>query len=235
MAWLAGSELLILTWLPPPSSVATGSAAASAPLVARLLLIPGFGAPPDVLYPMTHWLAMMLLGWAFGRRLLGRTSNVSERLDTEKLLLLSGLSALLLSLFLRRANGYGTMGLLRDDASLGQWLHMSKYPPALVFSLFELGLMALVLVAFLAYERRVQVPARAYNPLLVFGQTALFFYVLHFLVLGGSAFAITGGLAQRGLEETYLAAAGTLIVLYPVCLAYRRLKRRHPTSFLQYI
>ena len=36
-----------------------------------------------------------------------------------------------------------------NDASLVQWLHMSKYPPALVYSLLELGSMELLLVAFL--------------------------------------------------------------------------------------
>ena len=184
---------------------------------------------------MTHWLAMMLVGWAFGRHLLARGSSDSARQETEKRLLFAGLSALLVGLFLRRANVYGNMGLLRDDASLVQWLHMSKYPPALVYSLFELGLMALCLVLFLRHERRMQGAPRDLNPLLVLGQTALFFYFLHFLVLGGSAMAITGGMGERGLLETWLAAAATVVVLYPVCLGFRALKRRHPNSILQYV
>ena len=100
------------------------------------------------------------------------------------------------------------MGLLRDDASIVQWLHMSKYPPALVYSLLELGLMALFLVVFLSYERRMRGAPWRWNPLLVFGQTALFFYILHFIVLGGSALAITGGMMQRGLPETYAGGGG---------------------------
>lgn len=225
--WLAASELLITALLPPP--------AASASLVARLLLIPGLAGPVFVLYPMTHWLAMMLLGWAFGRHLLARAPSELGRQQTEKILLFSGLSALLASLFLRRANGYGNMGLLRDDASLVQWLHMSKYPPALVYSLLELGLMALLLVLFFRYERRMEGAPRPNQPLLVLGQTALFFYFVHFLVLGGSAIAWTGGMMQRGLAEAWLAAAATLVVLYPVCLGFRALKRRHPHGILQYL
>ena len=192
-------------------------------------------APAFVLYPMTHWLAMMLLGWAFGRHLLGRKRDDASRQETEKFLLFAGLSGVLVSLFLRRANRYGNMGLLRDDASLVQWLHMSKYPPALVYSLLELGLMALALVLFLRYERRMRGTPWRRNPLLVFGQTALFFYILHFLVLGSSALFVTGGMMQRGLAETYLAAGATLVLLYPVCLGFRALKRRYPTSILQYI
>jgi len=40
---------------------------------------------------------------------------------------------------------------------------------------------------------------------------------------------------QRGLTETWLAAGAVLIVLYPICLGFRALKRRHPRSLLQYI
>ena len=225
LAWLVGSELALNHFFPLPSPG----------LLARLFFIPGYSAPVYVLYPMTHWLAMMLLGWAFGRHLLERRADDSARVETEKLLLLSGLSGLLLSAFVRRANVYGNMGLLRDDASLVQWLHMSKYPPALVYSLLELGLMALFLVAFLRYERRMRGAPNRWNPLLVFGQTALFFYILHFIVLGGSALVITGGMMQRGLPEAYTAAAATLVLLYPVCVGFRRLKQRHPNSILQYI
>lgn len=230
--WLAGSELVVTALYPPPVA---GGAPFAPSLLGLLLLVPGSGPGIYVLYPMVHWLAMMLVGWAFGRHLLARGSSDAARQETEKRLLFSGLSALLVGLFLRRANGYSNMGLLRDDASFIQWLHVSKYPPALVYSLFELGLMALFLVVFLRHERRMQGAPRDRNPLLVLGQTALFFYFLHFLVLGGSATAITGGIGERGLVAAWLAAAATLVVLYPVCLGFRALKRRHPNSILQYV
>ena len=233
LAWLAGSELVLRELFPVPIVQATADASPS--LLARLFFVPGLSAPAYVLYPMTHWLAMMLLGWAFGRHLLERGADDAARQQTEKILLFAGLSSLLLSAFIRRANVYGNMGLLRDDASLVQWLHMSKYPPALVYSLLELGLMALFLVVFLRYERRMRGTPWRWNPLLVFGQTALFFYILHFILLGGSALAITGGMMQRGLPEVYAAAAATLVVLYPVCLGFRSLKQRYPNSVLQYI
>jgi uncharacterized membrane protein len=233
LAWLVGSELVLSQLFPWPGTATTANAAPG--LLARLFFVPGLSGPVYVLYPMTHWLAMMLLGWAFGRHLLERRADASGRLETEKILLLSGLTGVLLAAFLRRANVYGNMGLLRDDASLAQWLHVSKYPPALVYSLLELGLMALFLVFFLRRERRLVGPPWRWNPLLVFGQTALFFYILHFVLLGGSALAITGGMMQRGLPEAFATAGATLVLLYPVCLGFRRLKKRHPNSILQYI
>lgn len=240
LGWLVGSELVLTTFFPLPTvgaaAASAGASAAAAPgLLAHLFFVPGYSAPVYVLYPMTHWLAMMLLGWALGRHLLERRGDLSGQLQTEKILLLAGLTGLLLAAFLRRANVYGNMGLLRDDASLVQWLHMSKYPPALVYSLLELGLMALFLVWFLRRERLQRAAPWRWNPLLVFGQTALFFYILHFIVLGGSALVLAGGMMKHGLPETFAAAGATLLLLYPVCLGYRALKRRHPNSILQYL
>lgn len=227
LAWLAGSELVLSHFFPIEQEGRS--------VFELLFFTAGEHGSLLVYYPMSHWLAMMLIGWAFGRYLLARPATDNARQDTEKLLLLSGLSALLFWAYIRSANDYGNMGLLRDDSSVIQWLHMSKYPPALVYSLMELGLMALLLVVFMRYERRMQGSPNPLNPLLVFGQTSLVFYMLHFVLLGGSAFIITGGTNLRGLPETYMAAGATIIFLYPVCIGYRALKRKHPRSFLQYI
>ena len=135
----------------------------------------------------------------------------------------------------RGLDAYGNMGLYRGDASLIRWLHVSKYPPALAFTALELGGMALILLGFSIVERRLPRPPWRWNPLLVFGQTALFFYVLHFVVLGAAAIGITGGMRQRGLPETYLAAGAVLVVLYPACCGYRAYKRAHPRNWAQYL
>jgi len=234
VGWLVGAELVVMNWIP------VGPEPRS--LWQVLFFVPSYSSAAVVLYPMLPWLAMMLLGWCFGRYLLDLPDAASDpkahalgRQNAEKILLFAGLTALLLFAFLRSQNGFGNMGLLRDDTTVIQWLHVSKYPPALTFALLELGLMALFLVAFFAIERRLKSAPSPWNPLTVFGQTALFFYVLHFLILGGSAVAITGGIMQRGLQETALATAATLVVLYPICLGFRALKRRYPKSFLQFI
>jgi len=227
LAWLVGSEFVLSHFFPIEQTGRT--------VFELLVFTTGGKGSLLVFYPMSHWLAMMVLGWAFGRYLLARPATDTGQQETEKLLLLSGLSALLLWAFVRSNNEYGNMGLLRDDKAIVQWLHMSKYPPALVYSLMELGLMALLLVVFLRHERRMQGPPRENNPLLVFGQTSLFFYMIHFVLLGGSAIAITGGTGLRGLTEAYLAAGLTIVALYPTCIGYRALKRKYPKSFLKYI
>ncbi len=226
LGWLVGSEAVLMQLFPIPETFSPGEPLFS--LGAMLFFVPGFGDGVVVFYPMTHWLAMMLIGWAFGRYLLEQPATDYGRQQAEKLLLLSGLSALLFWAFLRSGNAYGNMGLYRDDATIVQWLHMSKYPPALVYSLMELGLMALLLVVFMRFERRMRSAPNRWNPLLVFGQTALFFYILHFVLLGGSAVAITGGMMLRGLPETYTAAGAVLVLLYPICLGFRALEAPLP-------
>ena len=227
LGWLFGSEWVLnqITPIGPQPRA----------LWEIVFFVPGYSSPFYSMYPMTHWVAMMLLGWGFGRYLLNLPNSDDGNQQAEKLLLFSGLTALLLSAFLRSANGYGNMGLFRDNTTIVQWLHMSKYPTALVFSCMELGLMALCLVGFMRFERRLGAPPRRGNPLLVFGQTALFFYILHFIALGGSAMALTGGLMRCGLPETYLATIAVLILLYPICIGFRDLKRKYRKSFLQYI
>lgn len=234
LGWLVGSELVLAHFFPIPPNLSDGAVGHYA-LPTLLFFVAGNAEHVVVSYPMTHWLAMMLLGWALGRFILAQPPGDHGRQQVEKLLLLSGLSSLLFWAFVRSRNAYGNMGLLRDDTTIVQWLHMSKYPPALTYSLMELGLMALFLVLFMRHERRSQGPVRDGNPLLVFGQTALFFYMLHFILLGASATVITGGMMQRGLTETWIAAVAVLVVLYPICRWFRTKKRQHPKSFLQYI
>jgi len=144
-------------------------------------------------------------------------------------LVVGGLISLVVFAAVRGFDGYGNMFLHRDDGSLIQWLHVSKYPPSLAFASLELGLMALCLAGLMRLEPKVKV--RDLSPILVFGQTALFFYLLHFIILGGSA----GFFEKAGLGLTYLAAAAVLIVLYPVCIGYRALKRKYPKSLLRFV
>ena len=206
--------------------------------------------PLWVQYPFVPWLGMMILGWLFGRFLLQRLTapvsvepvptavtsidNTRSPMSVERLLLIAGMLALGLFVLFRAWNGYGNMLLLREDFSLVQWLYVNKYPPSLTFALLELGLMALVLWGFFRYQRTMKGPARAWNPLLVFGQTAFFFYLIHMHILIFSALAM-GMFMNQGVGAAYLAALAVLVLLYPVCLWFRRFKARRPRSWVRYI
>jgi uncharacterized membrane protein len=183
-------------------------------------------------YPLLPWLSIMVLGFCFGRWMQRR--NVER---VERFLVIAGLGLLALFAIVRGLNRYGNMGLLRDDGStlsqdVVQWLHVSKYPPSVTFVSLELGIMALVL-AVLFRIQRAEDPIWT-RPLLVFGQTAFFFYLLHVHLLRLAAWALH--LLDRGnLAEAYIAWVSALLVLYPACIAYGRYKRANPDGFTRYV
>lgn len=196
----------------------------------RLTLAPYFSDEVNVIYPVVPWLAMMMLGWAFGAWLAGRReANAPPPIGP---LLGAGAACLAGFAVIRGLNGYGNMFLPRDDGSLVQWLHVSKYPPSAAFASLELGLLFVVLAGLMWAEPRVRV--RKDGPLLVFGQTALFFYLLHFPLLGGAAMA-TGRFGQGGLLDAYVAMSCVLAVLYPACRWFRSFKRARPGHWVRYI
>ena len=69
--------------------------------------------------------------------------------------------------------------------------------------------------------------------MLVFGQTAMFYYLVHRLVFEG--LATWGGLrGVGGLGTTYWTSAIMIVALYPACRWYRSYNAARPTSWLQY-
>jgi uncharacterized membrane protein len=199
----------------------------NAAIVPKLLF--GFGRLGDhavVGYALFPWLCTMALGFCFGRWLLGQPSEGLGR-RAAGLLLPWGLGLLALYLVLRGLNGLGNMGLFRHDNSLVQWLHVSKYPPSLAYWGLELGLAALLLA--LAFRARL-----AWPPVVLLGQTALFYYLLHAHLLMVGAMLL-GMHKTAGLLATYLSAAAVVVLLLPLCSWYRGYKRAHPRGWPQYI
>jgi uncharacterized membrane protein len=203
----------------------------AAGVVSALLVRGGRFGGLIVGYPLLAWLPVMMLGWAFGRMLC--TPGRAER-RPERGLAVFGLCALALFALVRGLNGYGNMGLPRDGDSIVQWLHVSKYPPGISFFTLELGIMALVMAAFFALSRWGPPVRRLLAPLLVPGQTALFFYVLHVHLLELVARAL-GVHRQLGLGAAYLGMVGIVLFLFPFCLWYRRYKARHPNGWARYL
>ena len=186
-----------------------------------LLLTGGDFGRVIVAYPLLPWLAIMLLGWCFGRFLVATGPARAARL-----LVAAGLGALVLFVVVRGVNGYGNMRLARDDGSLVQWLHLSKYPPSLAYVALELGLVTLGLG--LVFRRVLG------GPLVVLGQAALFFYVLHVHLLTLAAWTL-GLLHRGGLPATYAATVVALALLYPFCDRYRGYKQAHPDGWPRYV
>ncbi len=197
-----------------------------------LAIAPLYSINLTIIYPVIPWLAVMILGWVFGCYICQKPVLNQLRPSPERILVVSGVLFLIAFGVIRSANKYGNMLLLRGNDSLAQWLHVSKYPPSLSYYCLELGIIALLIALFL--WRAKQINPSSNNPFLVFGQTALFFYICHLSLLGLPAFLFdfTG---KGSLMWAYYAAFIALVCLYPVCLVYRRYKRTHPHSWVRFL
>ena len=202
---------------------------AHVPLVLALLVVGGERPPVIIGYPPLHWLAIMLLGWVFGRMLVAKTLSAAR---VAQMLALLGTGSVLAFVVLRGLNGYGNMLLLREDHSLVQWLHVSKYPPSITYTTLELGIMALIM-ATLFQLSRVRAASRD-GVLSTLGRTPMFFYLLHFPLLVWAG-RISGVQHELGLVATYVGAAGVVIVLYPACRWYAAYKGSGRHAWTQYV
>jgi uncharacterized membrane protein len=239
-----GSGLIVLAFARRlPVSILTGGSVLLLlvmPFVLRALPLPPGGDHPlrEVLlqpdkygwlavnYPVLPWLGVMGLGCGLGLVVGARPER------TARLFLLIGALALGLWLPVRLVGGYGNLTPYQG----GDWRDlflMSKYPPSLVFLMWTLGGMALAVAVLHRLAHRLRHPRFwSWRLVTLFGQTPLFFYVVHLVlyrVLGFVPF-LRGSLAAG-----YLAWLVGLAVMAPLCYGYRALKRRHPQSVLQYL
>jgi uncharacterized membrane protein len=206
-----------------------GSDPAHIPLALALLVVGGERPPLIIGYPPIHWTAMMLLGWVWGRTLIAKNPAPSR---IARQLAIWGAGAMAVFAVVRAANSYGNMLLYREDHSLVQWLHVSKYPPSITYTTLQLGIMALIMAALfrLTSERA----PRGDGWLVTLGRTPMFFYLLHFPLLVGAS-TVLGLHHQLGLVATYAGAACVVVVLYPACRWYRPFKASGRHIWTRYI
>ncbi|HEY8073041.1 MAG TPA: heparan-alpha-glucosaminide N-acetyltransferase domain-containing protein [Labilithrix sp.] len=194
-----------------------------------LLLCGGFFGDRQLIiaYPLLPWLAIMCIGWALGRRLLAWGDDAPR--IAPRVLARWGLASLAVFAIVRGIDGYGNMLVHRDSLDALQWLHVSKYPPALTYVTLELGLAALVLAALFRFVR-----ADVGGPVVLFGQVALFYYLLHIHLMQLVAWA-AGILHHYGVASAWIGALVTLVALYPACRWYRGYKAGHTNLLTRYV
>ena len=104
---------------------------------------------------------------------------------------------------------------------------MVKYPPSVAFNLLTMGVL-LVILGWLG--RAGNRARRLLQPLIVYGQVPLFFYVTHLFLYAGLGWLLT----PRGtsIPQMYPYWLLGLVILYPFCMWYGELKRRQPLDSL---
>ena len=200
-------------------------------------------------YPLVPWLGVMSLGYTLGPWF------HQTPIDRQRILIMIG--ALLTGSFiaLRWHHGYGDAHDWKTDGSLLHqtlsFLDCTKYPPSLHYLLMTLG-PGLILLALL--ERGL--PKR--QPILAtFGEVPLIFYLTHLPLIHGLAVLWDLGLygtaiwqfnwpinadhlkppAYHGLplSGVYMVTGLVIMVLYPLCQGYAKLKQGRAHPLLRYL
>ncbi len=168
--------------------------------------------PVVVAYPLIPWIAVMALGYCFGPYL--------RRGWQLKL----GLGLTAAFILIRTINIYGDPSPWKG--TFLSFLRCTKYPPSLDFLLMTLG------PAFLVWAWLDRLSLSRTNPLIVFGRVPLFYFVVHFYLIHLLRLPLKSGV---GLGAVYAVWIGIVIVMYPLCLWYSRLKERRRDWWLSYL
>jgi uncharacterized membrane protein len=202
-----------------------------------------------VAYPIGPWIFVMAAGYCFGPVM---TLDAPKR---RQWLIRIGLGLTLAFLVIRGINVYGDPARWSAQVpgmTVLSFLRCTKYPPSLDFLLMTLG----PAILLLAWFDRVTLAKT--NPLIVFGRVPLFYFIVHFFVIHGlevlfaffrygeAGFALSL-LPSIGMASPYPAGYGydlwavyavwiaVVVLLYPLCLWFARLKERRSDWWLSYL
>lgn len=200
------------------------------------------GSKAFVAYPLIPWIGVMAAGYAFG------TLYGMEREVRRKWLFALGGAATVLFVILRLTNIYGDPAAwsVQDTPAftLLSFLNTTKYPASLLFLLMTLGPAMIVL----GLSDKIDGKAIWQRICITFGRVPMFFYILQWFTahLFGIVLSLIAGKAighyfanmmdmgqsvppDHGfpLWVVYAAWIGGLVILYPLCAWWSRLKQRN--------
>lgn len=202
-------------------------------------------------YPVLPWIGVMAGGYCLG------TVFDWDAARRGRFLVRLGLALTAAFVVLRAINIYGDPSRWshqpRDLFTVLSFLNTTKYPPSLDFLLMTLG-PATVVTAWLD-----RLHFSFTNPLIVFGRVPFFYYAAHLLV--AHLIAIAMNFARYGrtpfllipppsmggssklfppdygfpLWAAYVVWVSLVLLLYPPCLWFARVKQRHHNWWLSYL
>lgn len=197
--------------------------------VATVLLQYHADSPPYVEFPALARLSLVLGGYVWGVLLYRKQATINTRL------VWVGMGGLVVTLVLRLLGGYGNFLPYQPDWPLIYFFIENKEPPSIVFLLFNMSLAAFLLVA-LDQWRSLLERMRIGTVLTLFGQTSLFFYVMHLLLYSKLVVPFFDVHTLPMATETHFVEFGVgIVIMIPLCVGYRWLRRRYPGSVLQYL
>lgn len=223
LLWLRPTCLLVLTALLFVGTEALHPGLGMANVVSHspvnvIFLYPGGDGSLWAYYSILPWLELVLLGLVFGHWLAKDPRQAFS--NAWKL----GIAFLLAFGIVRYLDGFGNIRPRMSNSWI-DFFNPVKYPPSMSFTLMTTGANLILLWLFSRVSQRVQ---PFLQPLAVFGQAPLLFYVLHlFLYAWIGRLVSPNGTSIPGMLPFWLLG---LLILFPVCWWYAKVKRRQPAG-----
>ena len=202
-------------------------------------------------YPVLPWIGLMAGGYCLG------TVFEWDAYRRESFLVRMGLALAAAFVVVRAVNIYGDPLRWSHQVSpvftVLSFLNVTKYPPSLDFLLMTLG-PAMIAMAWLE-----KVHFHSTNPLMVFGRVPFFYYGAHlflahlvaiamnFVRYEAKSFLLIAPPSMGGSNQLFPVGYGfplwtvyavwilVLVLLYPACLWFARLKQRRHDWWLTYL
>lgn len=189
-----------------------------------------------VLFAFLPYLGIIACGYGLGQ--LYRNDYAPEA--RKKILLIAGSICIILFILLRTFNLYGDPSHWSPQKntlySLLSILNTTKYPTSLLYTLMTVG-PGLICLALTENAK-----GRITQFFVVLGSVPMFYYILHLFLIQLSSLLLTAivfgefDIQRFNLTTVYIAWILVVLILYPVCAAYRRYKFAHPEkAWLSYI
>jgi uncharacterized membrane protein len=227
------------------------------------LLLP-FGYPGPVwfiLYPLIPWLGVMAVGYAMGTVYDNEKSPKQRR----NWLLRWGTAITVGFIILRATNLYGDPGQWSVQKSAAMtvvsFLNVQKYPPSLLFLMMTLGP---ALIALALWEKhneqpdtgiRIASPGTLARMLITYGRVPLFFYILQWIYAHSAGYLLSLIAGKPTFIYFRLPGPGPttppnvgfdlwvvfavwfvgVLLIYPLCKWYARVKERRTDWWLSYL
>jgi uncharacterized membrane protein len=187
--------------------------------ILNLLFVPGVNNWVSINYPALSWIGITIIGLGLGKIVLvnNKTSNLFY--------LKAGNSFILIFVVLRFVN-YGDYDH-KNLVGIVNYLAVIKYPPSIAFINLNMGLLSLLFWIISKFEQ-----SKYLQPLIVFGQSSLFFYFAHMYL-----FILLSKLVSNAfpLIMMYLLWLVGLLLLFPLCTYYLKFKSgQSKTSIWRY-
>lgn len=203
-----------------------------------------------VAYPLIPWIGVMAAGYALG------VVYTWEKARRKRFLLRLGLALTVFFIVLRVINIYGDPQIWTTQPNaiftVLSFLNTTKYPASLLFLLMTLG-PALLILALAENVKKENVLSRIF---ITFGRVPLFYFILQMFVAHGLA-VLLNLLAGKNIDYLFLnfPASSTdappdagfplwvvyaawlfgLVLLYPLCDWYSKVKQRHKSRIFSYL